>query len=336
MIEGHGDDAYKYQDIRVNFSSNVYNHFCHEGLFCYLADKLDNVVSYPEPAPARLEKCIAQLLNLQPVEVCVTNGATEAIYLIAQTFRGKSSSILMPTFSEYRDACQIHGHKIHSIHNSQLSTLDSQLIWLCNPNNPTGTVLDKDQLIQAIEQHPQSLFVLDASYAPFTEEPLLNAAEAYMFPNVLMLHSMTKEYAIPGLRLGYITAHKNLLSEVRRQRMPWSVNQVAIDAGYYLLGHPEEFRLPLHELMHERQRVADKLSALGCIEVWPSQTHILLCKLRMGKAAALKEYLAKEHGLLIRDASNFEGLDDSFFRIAVQEKTENDLLLHAIEKWLCL
>ena len=137
MIEGHGDDTYKYQDIRVNFSSNVYNHFCHEGLFCYLADKLDNVVSYPEPAPARLEKCIAQLLNLKPEEVCVTNGATEAIYLIAQTFRGKSSSILMPTFSEYRDACQIHGHKIHSIHNSQLSTLDSQLIWLCNPNNPT-------------------------------------------------------------------------------------------------------------------------------------------------------------------------------------------------------
>ena len=86
MIEGHGDDAYKYQDIKLNFSSNVYNHFCHEGLFCYLADKLDNVVSYPEPAPFRLEEAIAQLLGLQPNEVCVTNGATEAIYLIAQTF----------------------------------------------------------------------------------------------------------------------------------------------------------------------------------------------------------------------------------------------------------
>ena len=118
--------------------------------------------------------------------------------------------------------------------------------------------------------------------------------------------------------------------------MPWSVNQVAIDAGYYLLEHPEEFRLPLRELMCERQRVADRLSALGCIEVWPSQTHILLCKLRMGKAAALKEYLAREHGLLIRDASNFEGLDDTFFRIAVQEKRENDMLVRAIEKWICL
>ena len=342
MIEGHGDDAYKYQDIKINFSSNVYNHFCHEGLFCHLADKLDNVLSYPEPVPSRLEKAIAQMLGLQPDEVCVTNGATEAIYLIAQTFRRSQSSILMPTFSEYRDACRIHEHQIthiislHSFPSHKGGDRGESLLWLCNPNNPTGSVIGKDVLMQTVEKNSKTLFVIDASYAPFTEEPLLNAAEACMFPNVLMLHSMTKEYAIPGLRLGYITAHKNLLSEVRRQRMPWSVNQVAIDAGYYLLGHPEEFRLPLHELMHERQRVADKLSALGCIEVWPSQTHILLCKLRMGKAAALKEYLAKEHGLLIRDASNFEGLDDSFFRIAVQEKTENDLLLHAIEKWLCL
>jgi threonine-phosphate decarboxylase len=361
MIEGHGDDAYRYQGIKVNFSSNVYNHFCHEGLFCHLADKLDNVVSYPEPAPTHLEESLALLLGLQKDEVCVTNGATEAIYLIAQTFRRSQSAILMPTFSEYRDACQLHEHKIQIIYNCQLSTVkaaiereknqtcssssereqartkfNSQLFWLCNPNNPTGSVLDKEQLAQSIEKHTETLFVLDASYAPFTEEPLLTAAEACQYPNVLMLHSMTKKYAIPGLRLGYITAHKNLLAEVRLQRMPWSVNQVAIDAGFYLLAHSDEFRLPLHELMLERQRVAERLTALGCIEVWPSQTHILLCKLRMGRAAALKEYLATEHGLLIRDAGNFVGLDDSFFRIAVQEKTENDSLLHAIEEWLCL
>ena len=342
MIEGHGDDAYKYQGIKVNFSSNVYNHFCHEGLFCHLADKLDNVVSYPEPAPTHLEECLAMLLGLQKEEVCVTNGATEAIYLIAQTFRRSQSAILMPTFAEYRDACQIHEHKIRFIYNSQLdntchlSPVTCQLLWLCNPNNPTGSVLDKDVLVQAIEKEPNTLFVIDASYAPFTEEPLLTAAEACQFPNVLMLHSMTKEYAIPGLRLGYITAHKNLLGEICRQRMPWSVNQVAIDAGFYLLAHSDEYNLPVHELMQERQRVAERLSALGCIEVWPSQTHILLCKLRIGKAAALKEYLATEHGLLIRDASNFVGLDDSFFRIAVQEKNENDTLIKAIEKWICL
>lgn len=342
MIEGHGDDAYKYQGIKVNFSSNVYNHFCHEGLFYSLANKLDNVVSYPEPAPLRLEESLAQLLGLHPEELCITNGATEAIYLIAQTFRRSQSSILMPTFSEYRDACRIHEHQIthitslHSFPPYKGGDRVGSLLWLCNPNNPTGSVFEKDVLVQAIEKNPNTLFVIDASYAPFTEEPLLIAGEACQFPNVLMLHSMTKEYAIPGLRLGYITARKNLLDEIRRQRMPWSVNQVAIDAGFYLLAHPDDFQLPLHNLMLERQRVAEGLSALGYIEVWPSQTHILLCKLRMGKAAALKEYLATEHGLLIRDASNFEGLDDSFFRIAVQEKNENDTLIHAIEEWICL
>ena len=336
MIQGHGDDFYKYKGIRANFSSNVYNHFCHEGLFCYLSEKLDNVVSYPEPAPAHLEGALAQLLGLQPEEVCITNGATEAIYLIAQTFRRSRSTILMPTFSEYQDACCIHEHQITRIYSLEHISPQAQLLWLCNPNNPTGTVLDKELLVQTIEQHLQTLFVLDVSYAPFTEEPLLNVQEACSFPNVLMLHSMTKEYAIPGLRLGYITAHKNLLEKIRLHRMPWSVNQLAIDAGFYLLAHPDEFQLPLHELMLERQRVAQQLTALGCIEVWPSQTHILLCKLRMGKSVALKEYLAKEHGLLIRDASNFEGLDDSFFRIAVQEKNENDTLIHAIEEWICL
>lgn len=342
MIEGHGDDAYRYEGIKINFSSNVYNHFCHEGLFCHLADKLDNVLSYPEPVPSRLEKAIAQMLGLQPDEVCVTNGATEAIYLIAQTFRRSQSSILMPTFSEYRDACRIHEHQIthiislHSFPSHKGGDRGESLLWLCNPNNPTGSVIGKDVLMQTVEKNSKTLFVIDASYAPFTEEPLLTASEACQFPNVLMLHSMTKEYAIPGLRLGYITGNKNLLVDVRRQRMPWSVNQVAIDAGFYLLAHTEEFCLPIHELMMERQRVAEKLSSLGCIEVWPSQTHILLCKLRMGKAAALKEYLVQEHGLLIRDASNFEGLDDSFFRIAVQEKSENDILIHAIEEWICL
>lgn len=342
MIEGHGDDAYKYKGIKVNFSSNVYNHFCHEGLFRHLADKLDNVVSYPEPAPTHLEESLALLLGLQKEEVCVTNGATEAIYLIAQTFRRSQSAILMPTFSEYRDACQIHEHQIthitslHAFPPYKGDDRGGSILWLCNPNNPTGSVLGKDFLIQTIEEHPQTLFVLDASYAPFTEEPLLMAVEACCFPNMLMLHSMTKEYAIPGLRLGYITGHNNLLDEIRRQRMPWSVNQVAIDAGFYLLTHTDEFKLPLHQLMLERQRVAERLSAIGCIEVWPSQTHILLCKLRMGKAAALKDYLAMEHGLLIRDASNFVGLDDSFFRIAVQEKSENDTLMHAIEEWICL
>lgn len=337
MINGHGDDIFRYKDIRINFSSNVYNHFDHSGLFAYLSNRLSAVVNYPEPSPTSLEAQLATMHGITPDQIMVTNGATEAIYLIAQTYRGGHSSILAPTFSEYADACRLHQHTVLSIPRPSVAIWEGSgegLLFLCNPNNPTGTVIPKDELTALIESHPLVTFVIDASYAPFTLQPLLSAKEVAEYPNVLMLHSMTKEFAIPGLRLGYLTGCCSLLDPIRRQRMPWSVNQVAIDAGHYLIHHREEFRFDLTALLNERERVASELKKLGIIEVWPSDTHILLCRLRFGKASALKDYLAQEHGILIRDASNFEGLNESFFRIAVQTRPENDELINAISQWM--
>ena len=117
MIEGHGDDAYKYKAIKINFSSNVYNHVDHSGLHQHLFQQMESIRTYPEPEPYSLEKVLAKRFHLSSEEVCVTNGATEAIYLIAQTFRNQISAILMPTFSEYADACRLHGHKVVPIYN---------------------------------------------------------------------------------------------------------------------------------------------------------------------------------------------------------------------------
>lgn len=338
MLNGHGDDLYRYNNIRLNFSSNVFNHFDHEGLFCHLADKLDNVMSYPEPSPQSLEREIAMMLDLSADEVMVTNGATEGIYLIAQTFRHAKSAILQPTFSEYADACRLHEHQITNVYDLHTMSLFnakvSTLVWLCNPNNPTGAVANKEELQKLIEQNQDTIFIIDASYAPFTDRPLLTPKEGVEYPNVLMLHSMTKEFAVPGLRIGYVSGNKTLLHQVKLQRMPWSVNQVAIDAAHYLLSHKDEYEIDLQGLLKERARMAQKLTALGVIEVWPSDSHILLCKLRIGKASALKDYLAKEHGMLIRDAANFASLDETFFRIAVQTPEEDDELLDAITEWI--
>ena len=296
MIEGHGDDAYKYKAIKINFSSNVYNHVDHSGLHQHLFQQMESIRTYPEPEPYSLEKVLAERFHLSSEEVCVTNGATEAIYLIAQTFRNQISAILMPTFSEYADACRLHGHKVVPIYNLNRLPDRGRLIWLCNPNNPTGELREKEVLTACIKQNPQRIFIMDQSYEFFTQKALLTAKEAAEFPNVILLHSMTKRFAVPGLRLGYITACKELLHEIRTQRMPWSVNQLAI-------------------------------------EIWPSDTHYMLVQLRMGKAAALKEYLATEQGILIRDASNFEGLNEHFFRIATQTPEENDKLVESIKKW---
>ena len=332
MIEGHGDDAYKYKAIKINFSSNVYNHVDHSGLHQHLFQQMESIRTYPEPEPYSLEKVLAERFHLSSEEVCVTNGATEAIYLIAQTFRNQISAILMPTFSEYADACRLHGHKVVPIYNLNRLPDRGRLIWLCNPNNPTGEVREKEVLPACIKQNPQRIFVMDQSYEFFTQKALLTAKEAAEFPNVILLHSMTKRFAVPGLRLGYITACKELLHEIRTQRMPWSVNQLAIEAGHYLLSS-SQYDIDISLLLREKKRLVQSLLSIGGMEIWPSDTHYMLVQLRMGKAAALKEYLATEQGILIRDASNFEGLNEHFFRIATQTPEENDKLVESIKKW---
>ena len=268
------------------------------------------------------------------------NGATEAIYLIAQTFRGTNTAILQPTFSEYADACRMHGHRVSSLYqlpkeqDGYRLPDDVRMLWLCNPNNPTGTVADKEYMRGLIEHNPQVCFIIDQSYEFFTLCPLFSPAEAAEYPNVLLLHSMTKRYAIPGLRLGYVTGSSGLLERLRTNRMPWSVNRLAIEAGLFLLENDVPEPVDVAAYLQETARLGKALKAVGGLDVWDTQTHFMLVQLRMGKASALKEYLAGEHGILIRDASNFAGLDERFFRIATQTPEENDELVGAIAKWM--
>lgn len=341
MINGHGDDAYAYDAaITANFSSNVCPDIDLSGLKAHLRACLDTLGSYPEPEPYTLEARLADRFRLPKGGVCVTNGATEAIYLLAQTFRGSGSVVVQPTFSEYADACRMHAHTVKTLYalpgpREQYRLPEGVgMLWLCNPNNPTGLVTDREILTRVVERNPQVCFVIDQSYEAFTLERLWSPAEAAAFPNVLLLHSLTKRYAVPGLRLGYVTGVPSLLQRLRANRMPWSVNQLAIQAGMYLLDHPEEAPMEVEPYLRETRRLRQRLESLGAVEVWDTQTHFLLARLRVGRAAALKDYLAKEHGLLIRDASNFEGLDDCFFRIATQRPEENDRLVAAIAQWL--
>lgn len=335
MIEGHGDDLYKYgKKIVSNFSSNVYNRIDHSGLYQRLNERLSTICSYPEPMPYSLESEIARRYSLAPRQVCVTNGATEAIYLIAQVFQGRISAVLGPTFSEYADACRVHRHKVKPFYSLDALPEDAELVWICNPNNPTGEVRNEEDLKALVDSHSDKLFIFDQSYEYFTLKSLLGIKEAASFPNVILLHSMTKQYAIPGLRVGYFTASEGLTDDVRCRRMPWSVNSLAIEAAKYLLEEGDGISADIPQLLAERERLTNLLLATGMLEIWPTDTHYMLIKLRMGKAAALKDFLAVNHGILIRDASNFEGLDERFFRIATQTPEENDKLVKAISEWM--
>ena len=167
MTYGHGDDKYRYGDrIKMNFSSNIYQRADLTELKDYLATRLDAIGNYPEPEPKALESLIAEKLEISADMVMVTNGANEAIYLIAQLYRHWASVIPQPTYNEYADACRMFGHTISYDRNDELNILpEDRIYWLCNPDNPTGNVLLKSLITHIIRKHPRYLYVIDQSYA---------------------------------------------------------------------------------------------------------------------------------------------------------------------------
>ena len=335
MTYGHGDDTYRYGDqIKINFSSNIYQRADLSELKQYLATRLDAIGNYPEPEPRALEALIAEKLEISPDMVMVTNGANEAIYLIAQLYRHWASVIPQPTYNEYADACRMFGHTISYDRNDELNILpEDRIYWLCNPDNPTGNVLLKSLITHIIRKHPRYLYVIDQSYADYTLQPMLEMKEMLDCYNVMILQSLSKKYCVPGLRLGYLTASPIIIDRLRDIRQPWTVNALAIEAGKWLIENDPKMLPDLKEYLDEAQRVKQELSEIEGLMVMDTQTHYMLANIDWATSLELKNWLIEKHGILIRDASNFHSLDDHCFRVAAQTPEENDALISAIKAY---
>ena len=332
MLQGHGDDIYRYKGIRINFSSNIYSHADLSKLEDHLREVVGMIRNYPEPEPFSLEAVIARKHDIPADCVLVTSGATEAIYLIAQTFslqkESYTASILHPTFSEYEDACRMYGIPPLSAYDAAAHSI----LWLCNPNNPTGTVFSPAEIRQYAQQF--DYVIVDQSYEDYTLAPMLSPQDAANSQNILQLHSLTKTYAIPGLRIGYIIAPPSIIRLLRQYVRPWSVNALAIEAGKWLMENDVHVLPDLNSYLTETERLRQRLNRIPCIKASETQTSFILAQVTPHTAAEFKDYLAKNHHILIRDASNFRGLTSHHFRISTQSPQENDQLVSAIKDFI--
>jgi len=334
MLKGHGDDIYHYTtEIVSNFSSNIYNRQDLSALYGHLSAQMELIHTYPEPDAASLTRMLADQNGISVDNICTTSGATEAIYLIAQLFRNCRTGIFIPAFSEYEDACVIHAHKLSFFQNIHETDDGARLIWICNPNNPDGQTHDLDALTGLVVRREDTVFVIDQSYGSFSKKQVWSIRQAVKYRNVILLHSMTKQYAIPGLRLGYITANTDIIREITKHRMPWSVNGLAVEAGKFLLKH--EINPPdMNHYLDETARLQEALRQIPGLFVYPTDTHFFLCKLKSKNASDLKSWLVDNYGILIRDASNFRGLDEHYFRLVTRSPQENNQLVKAIRAWI--
>jgi threonine-phosphate decarboxylase len=335
MLQGHGDDSYRYtHKIIADFSTNVWYGGEPLGLKEYIFDQWATINRYPEVMAESLGELVACHHELNPEQILINSGTTESIYLIAQAFSGKNTTIVTPAFAEYEDACTLFNHKLTFLPWSEIQhfpAISTDLIFICNPNNPTGKAFS--ELENWIRQNPNTLFVVDEAFIDFTVQlhssiPLIN-----LYPNLILMHSLTKAYAIPGLRLGYVAASKTLISTLKNFKQPWTVNTIALLAGKFIFENYEQIQIPLQNLLTEKERFAKTLSRNSALKIHESATHFFLAETLKDYAAKLKQFLIEKHGLLVRDAGNFRNLTKRHFRVATLSPEKNQLLIEAMDEW---
>ncbi len=353
MLHGHGDNGYLYSgEIIADFSSNVWYGGEPAGLKEFLFQQWKRINKYPEVLAESLTEKVSYHHGLDPENILINNGTTESLYLIAQAFKNKRSGIVVPSFSEYEDACSMFEHLIHFLPWQELEQwtnsleqaygqgysnqparpawLNADLIWLGNPNNPTGAVLPA--LEAFIRRYPQIIFVVDEAFIEFTDSIRSSIRLIRELPNLVILRSLTKAFAIPGLRLGYIAADKEIISRLRALKLPWSVNALALEAGNFIFDRYEAIRLPLTKLLQDKASFSQQVAATG-IKVYAGSTHFFLCETDHGDAAELQNFLLNKFRLLIRNAGNFRGLGARHFRLATLPPDKNRLLVNALKEW---
>ena len=335
MLNGHGDDGYRHDtQIVADFSTNVWYGGSPDGLKSHLFSNWDKIHKYPEVTGETLTAKIAAHYGFNSDQFLVANGSTESIYLIAQAFKGKKSAIVIPAFAEYEDACVMHEHQVSFIAWQDLKphvALEIDLLFICNPNNPTGAAVD--WLPDLIKENPNTVFVVDEAFIEFTllTESVVKLTQTYK--NLIVMRSMTKAYAIPGLRLGYIVAAVEQIEHLKRLKLPWTVNVLALEAGHFIFDHYDQLQLPVKTLLQDKEEFLRKLSAINTLKITASTTHFFIAETRIKNAAMLKLFLLKEFNILIRDASNFRGLGAGCIRLATLDNVKNELLIKALLEW---
>jgi len=295
---------------------------------------------YPDSEAIEFRQCLSQKLGVAPDNILVGNGAVELVRLIALTYfrPGDSILILEPTFGEYEVACQIVGAGVVKQWGREAENFAPRIeetvdlikkhhprgVFICNPNNPTGQYLTRQEIERILDAGRDVLFILDEAYIAFVDESW-SSIDLIRRGNVVIVRSMTKDYGLAGLRLGYAIASEEIISALRRVLPPWNVNIVAQKAGVAAIMDEDYLEWCKQEIKKSREFLINELCRIG-LPPLPSRTNFFL--VRVGKAKAFRNALLR-YGILVRDCTSF-GLPE-YIRIAHRVIPECRKLINTIQ-----
>ena len=349
MKNGHGGNIWKLaaeagiapHDI-LDFSANINPLGPPPWLSELVGKTLADVVHYPEPDAAALVAALSRFHGVAPEEIVAGNGSTELLYALPRALRAARAVIPVPAYVDYAAAARLNGMEVELLPLKEDAGFApdapalrerlrrGELVLLGQPNNPTGLLFDPDALRWLARERPATTFAVDEAFADFVAgyETLIGDRP----DNVVVLRSMTKFYAIPGLRLGYAAAARDTAERLRRFVLPWSVNVFAQAVGVRALEDEDYACRTRRYVSEQRERLRGRLEAMPGLTVYPGRANFLL--LRLDRRDILAPELARRlllDGIAIRVCANYDGLDERFFRVAVRTPEENDRLCVALE-----
>ena len=333
---GHGGQAEAQVSVQLDLSVNLNPYGMPAAVRHALSCNPDRFMAYPDPFCRKLTTAIGEHEHVDPRYILCGNGASDLIHRVCQVLRPRRALVLEPTFSEYERSLRVFGSEIasHCLHEKESFdvTLDVanaltdelDLLFLCHPNNPTGRLIPSDTLRQIIERAKERniMTIVDECFLDFTYGV---SAKEFWHDKMIIIKAFTKIYSLAGLRLGYLlTPDESLIVKLREAGANWSVSSIAQEAGLAALTD-SSWLLKTRELIAtERTYLVDQLKRLG-FHVYPGDANFILLR------SSLPLYrLLLGQGILIRDCSNFNGLDKRYVRVAVRSRAENEKLLAAL------
>ncbi len=307
--------------------------------------ELKNIKHYPDPYCKNLLQVCSTHWDIPEKEVMAGNGSTELLYTLCRALEPGWALIPVPSYTDYERVCSLSRvpATLFALNEEKSFLPDtflldkaismqkgSGIVFLGHPNNPTGCVFPAESLYELALAYPKVWFVLDEAFLDFAQP---HKSFIPVRPeNVIVLYSMTKFYALPGLRLGLGFAAPRIIERILEYIPPWSVNTLAQAAGVLAL-QDKKYQQKTREKVHSlRENLALQLQSLPEIEVFPSVANFLLCRVSSHKkdAAFLEEKLSAR-GIAIRNCSSFTGLGPRYFRVAVRLRPENEELFLALK-----
>lgn len=348
----HGGNIWRYPKSSrygiVDFSVNTNPLGISKKIKNSIVRNIDKIDYYPEPESEYLKDRLADFHGLSSRNFLIGNGSIELIHLIPRALKAKAVLIPVPTFSEYEFAAKANNINCLFVQSAEENNFRIDiskvmplipkvgLVFLCNPNNPTGAALERHEILSLLKvcKNRGAILIIDEAFMDFIapQNKITMCLESAGSKNLLVIKSLTKFFVLPGLRIGYLVGHKDTIDKLSRHTYPWNVNTLAQVIAEEAIKDKEYIGRTKSSILEESAYLYDILSSIRGMKVYPSDANFFLCKLKeaaIKNAAELSKKLIAQ-GVLVRNCDNFRGLNDRFFRVAVKKREENIKLITSL------